>query len=319
MLFEADTYGYRLVMPMYAPILAVASQAPLALIRAAFRLRSKVRVGRSDAFATAGWSIVALVALVWQAKALADVLPRREAVLHGLGGAAAQAAATVDRVGADAVYVASMDGTPRRFGAGMLTGLRYPWFKWYDPARSLPLPPDGSTAVYVLSELSGQTLEGDLSACLGQADANQERIVTASEARQLCVGDWPASSALRVEFEGVARIDALRVPERGEAGQAIDARLLWEPLVARPAPQQMFSLQLDDPPSGEATQWGNGTLELYPSNQWQPGDVLLSRLPIVTDATAIPQPYRLTIGLGAARANVPAARAVVAGARVRFC
>src|SRR5216683_4782249 len=28
MLFEADTYGYRLVMPMYAPMVAVAAQVP---------------------------------------------------------------------------------------------------------------------------------------------------------------------------------------------------------------------------------------------------------------------------------------------------
>src|SRR5207249_4961701 len=31
MLFEADTYGYRLVMPMYAPMLVVAAQVPIAL------------------------------------------------------------------------------------------------------------------------------------------------------------------------------------------------------------------------------------------------------------------------------------------------
>ncbi|MCA1648417.1 MAG: hypothetical protein LC797_24145 [Chloroflexi bacterium] len=34
MLFEADTYGYRLVMPMYAPMAAVAAQVPLAALRA---------------------------------------------------------------------------------------------------------------------------------------------------------------------------------------------------------------------------------------------------------------------------------------------
>ena len=54
---------------------------------------------------------------------------------------------------------------------------------------------------------------------------------------------------------------------------------VWQPLVARPEPQQ-FSLQLDDPSLGEGTQWGNGTLEVYPGREWQPDEMLVSRVPI---------------------------------------
>src|SRR6266571_4929927 len=85
-----------------------------------------------------GWSLIAVAALAWQARSLVEIWPQRDAALHGLGGPAAIAAATADRVAADAIYVASIDGTPRRFGAGNLPGLRYPWFKWFDPTRSLP-------------------------------------------------------------------------------------------------------------------------------------------------------------------------------------
>src|SRR5207302_3628423 len=122
----------------------------------------------------AGWGLIVAVALLWQARTLLDIWPERDASLHGLGGPAARAAATADRVGAEAIYVASIDGTPRRFGAGSLPGLRYPWFKWFDPSRSLPLPPATNTAVYMLSELDGHTLAGDLVSCLGPPDASTQ-------------------------------------------------------------------------------------------------------------------------------------------------
>jgi hypothetical protein len=128
MLFEADTYGYRLVMPMYAPMVVVAAQVPLALIRWVLRFRRGPNPARAGRYAVAGWGLIVAVALLWQARNLVDLWPEREASLHGLGGPAARAAATADRVGAEAIYVASIDGTPRRFGAGSLPGLRYPWF-----------------------------------------------------------------------------------------------------------------------------------------------------------------------------------------------
>jgi Dolichyl-phosphate-mannose-protein mannosyltransferase len=320
MLFEADTYGYRLVMPMYAPMVAVASQVPLALIRwllgarrsvPAFRLPNADRAGR---YAIAGWGVIAVLALLAQAKTLVDIWPERDLALHGLGGPAARAAATADGVGAEAIYVASIDGTPRRFGAGALPGLRYPWFKWFDPSRSVPLPSASSTAVYMLSELSGQTAPGELVACLGAPDPSSELVISGAQARQQCVGDWPPSTSLGAVFEGVARIDAVHAPEAVEAGDALETRLLWQPLTAHPEPQQV-SLQLDDPASADATLWGNGTLELYPARQWDPSEAVLSRVPVATEPTAIPQPYRLTLGIGPTRQQASPAAAVWRGAR----
>ena len=69
-----------------------------------------------------------------------------------------------------------------------------------------------------------------------------------------------------------------------------------------------MSLQLDDPAAGGGTLWGNGTLELYPSREWQPDEMLLSRLPVGTDATAIPQAYRLTLGRRPTGAELALAR-----------
>jgi hypothetical protein len=119
----------------------VAGQVLLTAVRALTRSRVGAfmhsgNAERAQRFAHAGWALIAVAALAWQTKGLVEIWPQRDAALHGLGGPAAVAAATADRVAADAIYVASIDGTPRRFGAGSLTGLRYPWFKWFDPARS---------------------------------------------------------------------------------------------------------------------------------------------------------------------------------------
>src|SRR5207253_3613832 len=56
----------------------------------------------------AGWALVAVAAVVWQARSLLEIWPQRDVALHGLGGPAAIAAMTADRVGADAIYVASI-------------------------------------------------------------------------------------------------------------------------------------------------------------------------------------------------------------------
>ena len=319
MLFEADTYGYRLVVPMYAPMAAAAAQVPLWAVRALVRSRSGAflrsgRQARATRFAYLGWGLLALGAVGWQAGNLVENWPEREPALHGLGGAAARAALLADRVGASAIYVASIDGTPRRFGSGTLPGLRYAWFKWFDPARSLPLPPPASTAVYQLSELRGQSVPGDLVACLGPPDSDGTLAISAEDARQRCVASILEAARVGASFDGVARIDALEVAEAAAAGDSVEARLVWQPLVAHPEPEQI-SLQLDDPSAGDGTLWGNGTLELYPAREWQPDESLVSRVPIATDPTAVPQQYRLTLGIGPTRPNSAPATAVWRGAR----
>jgi PA14 domain len=310
MLFEADTYGYRLVMPMYALMLVVAAQVPLALVHSVARRWSESAQRR--------WSVAlglcaAVLAVGWQARSLGVAWPERETNLVGLGGAAAHAATTAEQVGADAIYVASVDGTPRRFGAGSLPGLRYPWLKWFDPARSLPLPAPGTRAVYALSELSSGPAAGDLVACLGPPDTSAERVVDADQARQQCVATLQDVSSIGATFEGLGRVDSLAVPASVEAGSAAETRLVWQPLVRHPEPQQIW-LHLEDAEDG--TLWGNATLDLYPARQWEPGEALLSRLPLTTDPTAIPDRYRLTLGMTAARAGAAPVTAAFQGQRL---
>jgi hypothetical protein len=320
MLFEADTYGYRLVMPMYAPVVAVAAQVPLEAMRWVMRSRAgaSLRSGdqpRAARFAMSGWGILVLGALAWQAGGLAEIWPERETSLHGLGGAAAHAALTSDRVGANAIYVASVDGTPRRFGAGSLPGVRYPWFKWFDPGRSLPLPPAQSTAVYMLSELNGQHLPGDLTTCLGGADPAGEVVADGGQARVACAAAVTLSEALGASFDGLARFDAVEAPSSAAAGDTLETRLVWQPLVAHPAAHQV-SLQLDDPSAAGGMLWGNGTLDLYPAAEWQTDELLLSRVPVATDPTALPQSYRLTLGMSPLQTNAAPAMTTWQGSRM---
>ena len=312
MLFEADTYGYRLVMPMYAPMVAVAAQLPLAGVRAFIRSRNTERATR---IAYIGWSTVGLIALAWQAKGLIEIWPERDTTLHGLGGAAAHAAQTADRAGARAIYVASVDGTPRRFGSGSLPGLRYPWFKWFDPQRSLPLPPANATAVYMLSELAGLPhTSAELTSCLGPPDASGEVTIASESARQQCAEALLTGSPLDATFDGLARVEALQVPKQVAAGEALEAQLVWQPIVAHPD-AHLVSLQLDDPSTADGMLSGNGTLDLYPAAEWQPDEAVLSRLRVATDPTAIPQAYRLTLGIAPTRPNAAPAMATWQGVR----
>jgi hypothetical protein len=166
----------------------------------------------------------------------------------------------------------------------------------------------------MLSELSGHEINGDLTRCLGVPDAYGEIVVDGGHARQQCAASILAGSPGGATFGGLARVDAVQLQQTAVAGDALEARLIWQPLVAHPEPYQL-SLQLDDPAAGDGTLWGNGTLELYPARQWQPEETLLSRIPVATDATAIPQAYRLTLGMSPTRPNAAPALAMWQGSR----
>src|SRR5262249_687051 len=105
-------------------------------------------------------------------------------------------------------------------------------------------------------------------------------------------------------FQGAAHFTAASIPATGMAGDRVDAHLVWQPLVAHPQPRQ-GSLQLDNPTAGDGTLWGNGTLDLYPTSGWPPDELRVAGRPISTDPTAIPQPYRVTLGVSPTRPNAP--------------
>src|SRR5207237_4677239 len=101
-LFEADTYGFRLVVPMYAPMAAVAAQVPLALFA---RLTRGLQADAVRRLVPAVATAVIAAAVALQAKTVVDGWAERETSLHGLGGLAEHAATTSEREQTDVIYV----------------------------------------------------------------------------------------------------------------------------------------------------------------------------------------------------------------------
>lgn len=304
MAFEADAYGLRQPAPMYAPMVAVAAQLPLAALRRALSgwrgggIRGHSFSGRALVQSVA--AIAALLAGVQQARGLAELLPGRDALYHGLPGPAALAARVANEEQADVVYVASSTGTPRLFGAGNLPGLAYPRFKWFDPSRSVPLPPEGTRAVYDLWEVDGPNASArGVTECLGRANADGILSLTAESAAARCL---PASFSadgwrpLNARFGDSVQVDAVRTPGRVAAGERFQAELVWRPLRRVREPVEAFLHALEDDPRAEPVPWANGTAQLYPASQWEPGERVLSRLRVESDPTAWPGVYRLTLG-----------------------
>jgi hypothetical protein len=319
MLFEADTYGYRLVLPMYLPIVVVAAQVPLALIRYMARFVYRFhdnarRVAQRATVSLAG--LVAAGAALQQGVTLAQALPERELAFNGLPGAAGHAALTAERVRADVIYFAARDGTPRTFGTGHLPGLRYPRFKWFDPATSLPMPASEARAVYTLAEIADEVSADPLVGCLGAVGQDGERVLTGREVRQRCLASWPALTTLDARFGDIVNVEAVSIPPAAQAGDRLTGWLIWHPLVAHAAAQQvsLHVEQVGADPSDPV--WGNGTEPLYPAAEWEPGETIISRVPIATDGAAIPDMYRLTLGIAPTTKGSVPLTAVVGGSSV---
>ncbi len=307
MAFEADTYGFRLVVPMYVVAAVVAAQAPLAAVTWGLeRVRFLNVVSRRWASGALVGAVV-LGAAVQQTRGLLDLWPRRELIYHGLAGPVADAATAADRGGADLVYVASIDGTPRRYGAGNLPGLRYPPFKWFDPSRSVPLAPTGARAAYLLAEIAGPRwpAAAGVASCLGDPGPGAVDVLSADEASRRCVVSAAGWQPVDAQFDALAKVDAVAVTSHAEVGEPVDALLLWRPLQRPREPEQTFLHLVDDEGVDRGTVWGNATAQLYPADQWEAGERLLSRLVVQTDPTAPPGTYPLSLGFSPARPNAP--------------
>ena len=314
MMFEADTYGFRLVVPMYAPMIAVAAQLPVALIQRLLA-RPGTEVAPAWSRLPVGLAALAVVgAVVQQGRGLADVLPVRDLNYHGLGGAAAHAATTAEQANADVIYVASIDGTPRRFGSGNLPGLQYPRFKWFDPRRSVPVPSSGVTAVYGLSELVGQPPSAwGVATCLGAPDSQGALTLNADDAARRCLPEAGQQRSVGARFGGVAQVDSVVLPPSANAGQQVPATLVWEALAAHPTDAYQTFIHLLEPDAATSSEWGNGTGQLYPSSEWEPGERIVSILPVATDPTAVPGAYRLDLGFVTTKGNSAPLRATWSG------
>ena len=61
---------------------------------------------------------------------------------------------------------------------------------------------------------------------------------------------------------------------------------LEEALAAHPTDAYQTFIHLLEPDAATSSEWGNGTGQLYPSSEWEPGERIVSILPVATDPTA---------------------------------
>lgn len=289
MAFAADTYGFRLVVPMYGAVCVVAAQLPLALVQWLVKGRAVAYRRRVPAWAGAA---AATIAVLWLGRGLVEAWPERDLAYHGLNGAVGVAAAAGREADAEVLYVASADNTPRRFGSSNLPGLAYPRVKWFDPATSLPLPRAGSgRAAYALHEVVRLPDPALAPAqCLGAGG-----VFTLPEVEARCVSAAGSGlGTLNAQYGDLLRVEWVQVPQSVTAGESLPVRLLWEMTAPTGEPYQAFVHLFDE--SDASVLWGNGTARLYPPGAWEAGERVLSVLRVPTDAMALPGAYRAALG-----------------------
>src|SRR5262249_15443793 len=110
MMFEADTYGFRLVVPMYAPAMVLAAQVPLAVVRWLTRSVEGVSPVALVRVPLIGASALVVGAFGAQSQSLLALWPQRDLAFHGLNTVLKNAALAADRERADVIYLASADG-----------------------------------------------------------------------------------------------------------------------------------------------------------------------------------------------------------------
>lgn len=295
MAFEADAYGMRQPAPMYAPMVAIGVQLPVVIVQWLVRAFPTVPAPARRWAPSALAGLFVLGAVFQFGRGLVDLWPRRELQYYGMGGAAALGVSTADREGADRVYVASGDGSPRRFGAGNLPGLRYASLKWFDPARSVPLPPDGTRAVYLLAEAYGSANPAaqQLVSCLGLPGPGGVKVITGEEAARFCLTPARSWQPMGARFADVAEVETATLSPTANAGGNVDASLFWTVLRRPKAPLSIAGRLRHS--SSEEPPRERKPVDLYPSSEWEPGERILSRLTVPVEDGAIPGSYQVLL------------------------
>ena len=257
MLFEADTYGYRLVMPMYAPMV-VGGRAGAA---GGIRLCSGARVGRAVRARTAtrhalrrslGWSL-----------SLARCSGRRRA--WSSSGRTARPRCTAWAGRRRAPRRPPTGSAPRRSTSPRSTARRAASARAACPGCATR-GSSGSTRRARCRCRSRRARR--CTCCPSSTDTTRRRrpgrLPRAAGRERRAWSSSGARGAAAVRRRLAAERQRLASPSRAspgstpcacpstvEAGQALETRLLWQPLVAHPEPQQV-SLQLDDPAAATA-------------------------------------------------------------------
>jgi hypothetical protein len=300
MVFMSHQYGFRLPLPMYGPMTVVAGATLVALanrLRAAWvRARGRRRTELSGRAALRPYGLVVaavVVAGIWTGLELArthDV----EAEVFGLGGDAAPSARALasspESWQADRVFFSGQDG--RSFGIAYLPGLAYREMKWVDSSRALVWPSAGKQGLLVRpagppSPLMAECWAAPAREAHLETPVGTDRVLQwlpDPTSRQCATGERRQTS-----FGGL--IDVLNVwRTSATAPDNADLHAAWR-VVQRPGFRvQPVAEQIE--PDGAVR--GVRLVDPYPSGSWEPGELVVARIPAPAEAEA--PPGRLALG-----------------------
>jgi hypothetical protein len=279
MVFMSHQYGFRLPLPMYGPMLAIAGASLLVIARFAARALSMASTG--PRWLLAGSALA--LALLWSGRELAR--PREvEAAVFGLGGDAAAAARAVRAAPAswqaDRVYFVGLD--QRSTGVTYLPGLAYREMKWFDQSAALVWPAEEQQGLLVLDRGDDPVLLND---CWAPLARQAELSTTAPNDRRLLPIPLAAERTCAIStrriasFGGLLDLLDLRVASQ-PVGPGYDLRFGWR-VAQRPSFRVSPVLERLDNTGDSAA---NPAAEVYPAGSWEPGEIIAARLPLPSAA-----------------------------------
>lgn len=287
MVFMAQQYGFRLPLPMYGPMVAVAGAAVAAL---GTRLVGVRLAARSSGQRWAVGGLVAAAAL-WSGAQVST--PRRpEGDVFGLGGSAGPAARAVrDTAGtwaADRIYFSGLD--QRSFGVAYLPGLAYREMKWVDSDRATVWPAPNRAGVFVFIPSDPASIPS-LACWNGQRGPGGSGALERAERGMIWLpalgeGVCPGPGRRLASFGGL--VDILRASS-GDEGRVLS--VAWQ-VVQRPGVAVQPVVEVLDE---RGTVVESRVADPYPSGSWEPGELVVAQLPVPTTERLRPG-FKLALG-----------------------
>ncbi|MCL4465132.1 MAG: glycosyltransferase family 39 protein [Chloroflexi bacterium] len=183
----------------------------------------------------------------------------------------------------------------RHPSVAFLAGPAFERLKWFDGREVLPLKPG---ALYVFPHLATPPeIERYFPPATRVAEGQGPEGEPSFAAYRLPAGEPPLSismqHALSANMGGVVQLLGYGLANQPQPGDNLDVVLYWE-VLERPAQTLGFSLQLVDE---KGRRWGQRDPGSYLSEEWEPGETLVSWLRVPLDPTAPPGKYHLEIDL----------------------
>lgn len=266
-----------------------------------------VRIDRVVGLLFAAWT--ALTALQTTDAYFRRWGPHAETYFAQEGDVADAARAARDLVASGAGRVAFSAEHYRHPAVAYLAGPAYDALAWFDARFDVVVSPPGEPTTYVVpASARGALLERCLAgaAVVAQGSAPDGRLAfqalrwpggqpTCRPAAPLgarLVGSPSGPGAAPGAPAGLVELIGYDRPAAGRPGETLELVLHWRVLGRPERPTEIFAHLVD----ARGRSWGSFDGIRYQFPEWRPGEVVVSRLPILVDVTAPPGEYRIEFG-----------------------